>query len=1157
MHANYPTGNGMDTVARRFFKLFLPLLLLLGVVSVFFYMKRHRVEETIIMGREAVYLNEQEKNIAARFEAIVSDLMILAKHHEFEVFFANRNDNDAREQLIREFLVFSRFKTGYDQIRFLDADGMEVIRVNKSPAGPVVVPDEGLQFKGDRYYFQETIGLAEGQIFVSPLDLNVENKEVERPFKPVIRFATPTFDSQGRGTGIVILNYLGNKFLQDLGPRTATSLHGGIMLLNSAGYWLKGARPEEEWGFMFPEGRDMTFANRYPDAWQKIIAEESGQFINQDGLISFATIYPVREARKNLGERLLSTDKGDDPGQDAYFWRIISFMPTATLHAALYPFRIRMLVVDVALLVVLTIGSWLLAGAQVRRRQLERSLRRYEQIVAASSEHMALLDRNYVYLAVNDAFLKAFNRQRGEVVGRSVADLMGAESFARIKERVDRCLAGETVRVQEEWSASAGGPVFFMDIACYPAVERDNTVSGVVLNCRDITELHEAEKKIRVLAEFPEQNPNPILRVADNGTILYANPASSYLLEKWQCATGSCLPEFLLTSFRRALETGEMVRDVETGIDDKVFSFMSVPIKETGSVYLFGQDITERKQRMLLLASVFENSIEGVTITNADAEIEQVNPAFTAITGYSADEVIGKNPRILRSGLHGPEFYREMWQAINDQGLWSGEIWNRRKNGEAYPERLSITAVKDLQGKTSHYVAVFYDITDVKRGEEQLQHQAYHDALTGLPNRQLFIDRLEVSMAYARRHRRILAVFFLDLDNFKNINDSLGYNVGDRFLQEVAGVLQECCRDEDTVARVGGDEFIMLLTEIKDERDALEVARRIENAFAEPIRVEEQEFFAGASIGITFYPADGEDAVALIKNAELAMYRAKELGRGNFQLFTERMNQEVRRRLELENSLRRALERREFEVYYQPKVSIERGTIAGAEALVRWLRNGELVSPLDFIPLAEETRLIIPIGEWVLATACQQAASWHENGHPLNVAVNLSPRQFHQDDLVEVVTRVLKETGLPAGSLELEITESIVMGDVQGAIRIMRALRDMGVCFSMDDFGTGYSSLQYLKQLPLDALKIDRAFVKDLPDNEEDAAITSATIFMAHSLGLKVVAEGVETEAQLSFLRERGCEQFQGYLFSKPVPGKTFFRYLKEGRRIKDGNLSS
>ncbi len=1155
MHDNYPTGKEMDTVTSRFFKLFLPLVLLLGLVSVFFYMKRHRVEESIVMGREAVYLNEQEEKIATLFGTIVSDLEVLANHHEFELFFANP-DAGSLEQLTREFLTFGRFKPFYDQIRFLDVEGMEIIRVNNSPDGPVVVGAGELQFKGDRYYFQETIALARGHIFVSPFDLNMENKRIEKPIKPVIRFATPTFDSQGRRTGIVILNYLGRDLIQDLGG-AATPLHGSIMLLNSAGYWLKGARPGDEWGFMLPGRRDVTFARRHPDAWRKIMAEESGQFINRDGLISFATIYPVREAQKSVAGRLLSIELGDDPAQEPYFWKIVSFMPAATLHASLYPFRIRMLGVDITLLIVLTVGSWLLARAQVRRQQFEQELRRYERIVSSSSEHMALLDRNYVYLAVNQALLDFLGKQRDEVVGRSVAGLTAGDSFARIKERLDQCLAGKTVRIQEEWSASADGPVFFMDMAYYPVVERDNTVSGVVFNCRDITELHEAEKKIRILAEFPEQNPNPILRVANDGTILYANPASSFLLEQWQGTFEDCLPDFLMAGFGPALGGGEILRDVEVDVNGRYFSFMSVPIKETGSVYLFGQDITERKQRLLLLASVFENSIEGVTITNADVEIEMVNPAFTAITGYQAEEVIGKNPKILKSDRHGPEFYREMWQAINGKGAWSGEIWNRRKTGEAFPEKLSITALKDSLGRVSHYVAVFHDITDVKRGEEQLHHQAHHDALTGLPNRQLFIDRLEMAMAQARRHQRILAVLFLDLDNFKNINDSLGYNVGDRFLQEIARLLQECCWDEDTVARVGGDEFIILLTEIKDEKDAPAAAQRIEKALAEPIPVQGQEFFASASIGISFYPADGEDAATLIKNADLAMYRAKDLGRGNFQLFTERMNQEVQRRLELENNLRRALERQEFEVFYQPKVDIEQGTIAGAEALVRWLKNGELVSPADFIPLAEETRLIIPIGEWVLRTACEQAMSWRRHGHPLSVAVNLSTRQFHQKDLVEMVAGVLAQTGLPAEDLELEITESIVMGDVREAIRIMLALRQMGIRFSMDDFGTGYSSMQYLKQLPLDALKIDRAFVMDLPDNEEDAAIVSATISMAHSLGLKVVAEGVESGAQLHFLRQRGCEQFQGYLFSKPVPGKTFLSYLTEGRRIKDGNLSS
>ncbi len=572
------------------------------------------------------------------------------------------------------------------------------------------------------------------------------------------------------------------------------------------------------------------------------------------------------------------------------------------------------------------------------------------------------------------------------------------------------------------------------------------------------------------------------------------------------------------------------------------------------SIWAIVSDISQRKEyeeKLRLLASVFENTVEGIVITDLHGTIEEVNPGFSAITGYSAQEAIGKNPSILKSNHHNANFYQEMWRDITETGHWSGEIWNRRKNGESYPERLSINSVTDYRGDISHYISVFYDISDIKRGEEQLQHQAYHDALTGLPNRLLYIDRLEISLPRARRHNTQAAVLVLDLDNFKNINDSLGHNIGDHFLQEVANILTETLREEDTVARIGGDEFAVLILAQECQWDACEVAKRILAAFANPIHIDNNELFASFSIGISVFPADGSDAETLIKNSELAMYRAKAQGKNSYSLYTETMNQHVSRRLELENNLRKALEREEFEVFYQPKVAIDSGAVVGCEALIRWKNNGKLVSPAEFIPLAEETGLIVDIGKWVLWKACHDAQSWRAKGYSLRVAVNLSPRQFHQQDLIPMILAILNETGLPPALLELEITEGIVMDDVQEAIQTLNSLRDKGIHFAIDDFGTGYSSLQYLSQLPLDTLKIDRAFIKDLPGNKEDSAITLATLSMAHSLGLSVVAEGVETADQLDLLRQANCEQYQGYLFSKPLEISAFDQLLEEKRTLE------
>ena len=680
--------------------------------------------------------------------------------------------------------------------------------------------------------------------------------------------------------------------------------------------------------------------------------------------------------------------------------------------------------------------------------------------------------------------------------------------------------------------------------------------------------LHDAEKMIHQLRESLN---NGFVRYTPDGKIIEFNETYRLMVGYEEEELKSMYLHDLTSEYSQAIECRIFEKLVQTKGYSEIYEKQALhkdgtifPVEkrtffstdensQNDSIWAIVSDISQRKkyeEKLRLLASVFENTVEGIVITDLNGIIEEVNPGFTAITGYSAQEAIGNNPSILKSNHHNADFYREMWRDIMATGHWSGEIWNRRKNGESYPERLSINSVTDYRGDVSHYISVFYDITDIKRGEEQLQHQAYHDALTGLPNRLLYIDRLESALPRARRHNTQAAVMVLDLDNFKNINDSLGHNVGDRFLQKIANVLTDTLREEDTIARIGGDEFAVLILAEECQWNACEVAQRILAAFANPILVDKNELFASFSIGISVFPTDGDDAETLIKNSELAMYRAKAQGKNNYSLYTESMNQNISRRLELENNLRKALERDEFEVFYQPKVAIDSGTIVGCEALIRWKNNGKLVSPVEFIPLAEETSLIIDIGKWVMWKACQDAQSWRAKGYSLRVAVNLSPRQFHQQDLIPIILSVLNETGLPPALLELEITEGIVMDNVQETIQILKTLREKGIHFAIDDFGTGYSSLQYLSQLPLDTLKIDRAFIKDLPGNKEDTAITLATLSMAHSLGLNVVAEGVETHDQLDLLKQASCEQYQGYLFSKPLEKSAFDQLLEEKKTI-------
>lgn len=567
------------------------------------------------------------------------------------------------------------------------------------------------------------------------------------------------------------------------------------------------------------------------------------------------------------------------------------------------------------------------------------------------------------------------------------------------------------------------------------------------------------------------------------------------------------------------------------------------------------------EERLQLLNRVNESTIEGILITDAYAVIKSVNSAFSSITGYSKEEVIGKNPKILKSDRHNKEFYREMWHSLIGSGHWEGEIWNRRKNGEAYPEWMIINAVRDSHGKTIQYVSVFLDLTDIKRNEAQLKYKTFHDALTGLPNRLLFNDRLDLALTHAHRNQQMAAVISLDLDRFKKINNILGHAVGDELLQKVAGRLKSCIREGDTVCRTGGDEFVFIIEGFLKIEDVTRIVDRIFKAFSHPIKLKNSDHYITPSMGIAVYPNDGRDRETLIKNADTAMYRAKESGRNTFQLYTQLMNSKASKLLILESSLHNALDKGEFVVYYQPIADLSTGQITGMEALVRWLREGNnLVSPNEFIPLAEETGLILPIGEWVLRTACEQTKKWHSAGYQhLCISVNLSARQFQQMDLVDMVRSALDETGLSPHNLNLEITESIVMSDVEKDIATMHNLSKMGINISMDDFGTGYCSLAYLKEFPINFLKIDRSFILDIASSQEAGVIASTIIAMARSLNLKVIAEGVETEEQLNFLIDHGCDKMQGYFFSRPLPWNEFNRLLNEGKHLsvkKNVNLN-
>ncbi|CUW38916.1 Putative Adenylyl cyclase class-3/4/guanylyl cyclase,378-537 and Diguanylate phosphodiesterase, EAL domain,544-790 [Magnetospirillum sp. XM-1] len=790
------------------------------------------------------------------------------------------------------------------------------------------------------------------------------------------------------------------------------------------------------------------------------------------------------------------------------------------------------------------------------------------------TDFLGILDESPVGVSVSrrrDGKVVFANRRFCEITGMAREQCIGHPArrlFADDAQRheVVRQLkeAGEIVDADVKFFR-VDGSSFWSVLTIRPA-----TLNGEAVNLAwiyDVSKRKLAEQAIldgrALIRAMLDSSTDGIVLLNAQGTILALNAAAAAIFEKsgedlpGQPAWDH-LPDSVATPIRRGIE-GVLARgdSVEShhAIGARLFDIHMHPVANAAGhhdrVAMFSRDVTQIHQRRLQLRKLetaLEQAPVSVMITDSHGAIEYVNRAFVLVSGYSEDEVLGRNPRLLKSGETVASLYRDMWYCLSNGTTWQGELCNRAKDGSLFWEYATISPIRDDNGAVTHFMAVKENITQRKQAEQLLVHQATHDTLTGLPNRLLLEDRVHHAIEVAKREGRRIGLMFLDLDRFKIVNDSLGHVAGDQLLKVVADRLRHTLRRSDTVARLGGDEFVVVLTHFQSSSELAEVAEKISAALDEPVELAGHKVHVGASIGIALYPEDGDNFNALMKDADTAMYRAKQKGRNTFCFYDSNMNDEALDRLKLEEALRRALVRGEFQLFYQPQVDLQTGQTSGVEALIRWNSpdRGQ-VSPALFIPVAEESNLISMIGWWVLEESCRQIAAWREEGlSGIKVAVNVSGRQFLNHALVECISDLMAQYGVQPAQLEIELTESTVMAEPERAIEQLNRLREIGIQVSVDDFGTGYSSLSYLKRLPLSTIKVDRSFVRDVNNQSENAAIVSAILGLADALDMSIVAEGVETEGEERHLRDAGCIKVQGFRYAKPMPANQLAGWLQQ-----------
>ncbi len=793
-----------------------------------------------------------------------------------------------------------------------------------------------------------------------------------------------------------------------------------------------------------------------------------------------------------------------------------------------------------------------------------QQLSKFKDIIDSSEDAIMSLSLGNIIQSWNKGAERMFGYSAAEAIGAPIQMLIPADDVAQQLHFFDQIHHGSLIRQYEATRHKKDGQLIHIATSISPILDEQYKIIGIAKIDRDISQRKKNDWRLVQMNLALNCVREAAFLMNQDGNFLYVNDEACRILEYSReellngMGASQIDPEWSrerLSDYWNELKHhgSRMIESIHVTSSGRAF-----PVEISTNYFEFeGQgynmalvrDISVRKQAendIRIAATAFESQ-EGMTINDQDGLIIKVNKAFSRITGYSTEEVTGKNPRLLKSGRHDRQFYAAMWHSILTTGAWEGEIWNRRKNGEIYPEHLTITAVKNEHGVVTNYVATLTDITHTKAAEDEIRHLAFYDPLTQLPNRRLLHDRLKQALSATSRNGLTGAVLFIDLDNFKTLNDSLGHDIGDILLEQVALRLKSCIREEDTVARLGGDEFVVMIEGMsKNTMDAAEqtktVGNKILNELNQIYQLGKYPYHNTPSIGVTLFSDNKQSIDDVLKQADLAMYQSKKMGRNTLSFFDPHMQEVINARSKIDRDLHIALEQQQFELYYQVQMQ-QRGQFGmfhpiGAEALIRWNHPERgLVPPIDFIPLAEESGLIIPIGEWVLESACAQIKLWERDAKTRHwvLAVNISARQFRQPQFVEQVHAIIDKHAINPTLLKLELTESLLLEDVENTISTMQQLKQLGVKFSLDDFGTGYSSLQYLKQLPLDQLKIDQSFVRDLVTDNTDRAIVSTIITMACNLNLNHIAEGVETKAQQQLLLSMGCHHHQGYLYGKPI----------------------